>query len=316
MDALLIMLKNVLIFVLLAFPGYLLVKGKVLGEKQSGALSKLLTYVGMPFLILSATLKISFNGEFLKSILLVLVSGIAFIVATFFLAILFTRKDKDEKRKGIARFCMVFSNNGFLGIPLAKAVFGDSPAVTYIIVLNIITNILMFTLGVYLISEDKKAISLKKAFLNPVLIAFIVGMVLNMLNVNEYIPEVDTYSTYFSNIVTPLSMVILGMKMADIPFVKLFSERGTYYVSTVKLVIFPTLGVSLLLLLGLFFNVNADMIKGFFIAFAVPTAGLASAFADQYSGDVENAVIYTLGTTLISVLTLPLLYWVLNILLF
>ena len=314
MDTLLIMLKNVLIFVLLALPGYLLVKGKILGEKQSGAFSKLLTYVGMPFLILSSTLKISFDGEFLKSILFILVFGIAFIVATFFLTLLFTKKDRNEKRKGVARFCMVFANNGFLGIPLAKAVFGDSPIITYVIVLNIITNILMFIIGVYLISGDKKAISLKKAFLNPVLIAFIVGIVLKLLNVNEYVPEIDTYSTYFSNIVTPLSMVILGIKMAGIPFAKLFSEWRTYYVSAIKLVIFPALGIALLFFLRLFLNVNVDMIKGFFIAFAVPTAGLASAFADQYCGDVENATIYTLGTTLISVFTLPLLYWLLNIL--
>jgi predicted permease len=314
MDTLLIMLKNVLIFVLLALPGYLLVKGKILGEKQSGAFSKLLTYVGMPFLILSSTLKISFDGEFLKSILFILVFGIAFIVATFFLTLLFTKKDRNEKRKGVARFCMVFANNGFLGIPLAKAVFGDSPVITYVIVLNIITNILMFIIGVYLISGDKKAISLKKAFLNPVLIAFIVGIVLKFLNVNEYVPEIDTYSTYFSNIVTPLSMVVLGMKMAGIPFVKLFSKWRTYYVSAIKLVVFPSLVVAILFLLRLFLNVYTDMIMGFFIAFAVPTAGLASAFADQYCGDVENATIYTLGTTLISVFTLPLLYWLLNIL--
>ena len=125
MDALWIMLKNVIIFVALALPGYILVKSKTLEEKQSGALSKLLTYVGMPFLILSSTLNVSFAGDFLKSILLVAVFGIAFIVLTFFVTALLTKKESDEKRKGMMRFCMAFSNNGFLGIPLAKAVFGN-----------------------------------------------------------------------------------------------------------------------------------------------------------------------------------------------
>ena len=68
MDTLIVMLKNVLIFVLLAVPGYLLVKGKLVTGKDSHLLSKLLTYVGMPALILSSTLKLEFTGEFARSI--------------------------------------------------------------------------------------------------------------------------------------------------------------------------------------------------------------------------------------------------------
>ena len=58
METLQIMLKNVIIFVLLAVPGYLLVKGRLVGGKESGVLSKLLTYVGMPFMILSSSLNL------------------------------------------------------------------------------------------------------------------------------------------------------------------------------------------------------------------------------------------------------------------
>ena len=73
---------------------------------------------------------------------------------------------------------------------------------------------------------------------------------------------------------------------------------------------FPVLGIAFAL--RLVFDVTADMILGVFIAFAVPTAGLASAFADQHGGDTENAVVYTLSTTILSILTLPLLYWALT----
>ena len=66
MDTLIVMLKNVLIFVLLAVPGYLLVKGKLVTGKDSHLLSKLLTYVGMPALILSSTLKLEFTGASLS----------------------------------------------------------------------------------------------------------------------------------------------------------------------------------------------------------------------------------------------------------
>ena len=315
LDSFLIMLRNVLLFVALAIPGYILVKCKVIKEKESGAFSKLLTYVGMPFLILSSTLNVSFSGEFTVNILIIALVGIVFTVGMFFLSALAVRKGDEGKKQGMIRFCMVFSNNGFLGIPLAKAVFGDSPVVTYLIILNIITNVLMFTLGVYLISGDKSTISLKKALLSPVLIAFILGIVLNLTNVTKYVPEVGTYSSHFSNIVTPLSMTILGVKMAGVKLGRIFSNIYMYIVSALKLVAIPAVGVGIMFLLKLLFFVNADMIIGFFVAFAMPTAGLASTFSDRYDGDTENAVAFTLGSTLLSVVTIPILYWVLCLLL-
>ena len=60
-----------------------------------------------------------------------------------------------------------------------------------------------------------------------------------------------------------------------------------------------------------YFSLYTDIIIGFFIAFAMPTAGLASTFADRYDGDTENAVSFTLGTTLFSIATIPVLYWIL-----
>lgn len=313
MEALVIMLRNVLVFVALALPGFILVKTKIIGGKESGALSKLLTCAGMPFLILSSTLNVSFSGKFIGSIAIIGVFGVLFTVGLFFLSAFLIVKQDEAKRQGMMRFCMVFSNNGFLGLPLAKAVFGESPIVTYVIILNIITNILMFTLGVYLISGDKNTISLKKAFLTPVLLAFIAGIGLNLLDIKAYVPEVATFSTHFSNIVTPISMTILGIKMAGVKFGALFTGWRMYFVSGMKLVVFPALGVGILFALKLVLKIDENMIIGFFIALAMPTAGLASTFSDQHDGDTENAVVFTLGTTILSILTIPVLYWLISL---
>ena len=311
MDALWIMLKNVIVFVALALPGFLLVKTKELTPAQSGALSKLLMYVGMPFLILTNAINnITFNGELLLTIGVVALIGVAYTFAMFFASKPLTSMEREEKTKGMMRFCSVFSNNGFLGIPLAMAVFGaGSKVLMVVIILNIITNILMYTLGIYLVSGDKNAISLKKAFLNPVLIAFIIGIVVNLLNVKAYVPEIVTYSTHFSNLVTPISMTILGMKMATVSFGELFKSWKTYYVAALKLAVFPLVIVLFAFLLKMVWPViNTDVILGIFIAFSMPTAGLASTFSDNFNGDTENAVAFTLGTTLLSVVTIPLFY--------
>lgn len=313
METLLVMLKNVMIFVLLAVPGYLLVKGKLVTGKDSGLLSKLLTYVGMPALILANTFNLEFTKEVTLSLIITAIVGTAFLVGTFLLTNLLT-KEQSKKRRGMLRFCMVFANNGFIGIPLAKAVFPDNSALmTHLIVLNIVMNLTMFTLGTYLVSGDKKSMNVKKALLTPVLLAFIAGIILNLLGVTKHVADVKTYVNYFSGIVTPLSMLVLGIKLAEVPMKKLFTSGRMYYVSGIRLVLFPVLCVALMLVLQKlsFLGVNRDMILGFFIAFSMPTAGLASAFADQHKGDSENAVICTLGTTILSCATIPVLYWLL-----
>ena len=304
MEALINMLKNVLIFILLAMPGFLLVKTKILKENHTEAFSKLLTNVGIPFMILYSTLNVPFSASTVKYILFISAFSIAFTIFTFFITALLTKKDKNVNRRRMTRFAMFFSNNGFLGIPLAQAVFGsDSMVLTYLIAINIITNVLLFTLGTYLISGDKKNINVKKVFLNPVIIAFFLGIVLNLLKVKIHVPEIAKFSGYFNNIVPPLSMIVLGMKMAQVSPKRIFTNPSTYYVSFVKLVLFPVLGVAILMLLRLAFNFSSYLIVSFFIGFAVPTAGLATVFSDQYNGDTESAVCYTLGTTLLSLIT-------------
>jgi predicted Na+-dependent transporter len=110
-------------------------------------------------------------------------------------------------------------------------------------------------------------------------------------------------------------MTVLGMKMGAIKFGELFKDYRLYHVSALKLIIFPLfcVGVSFILRLFLPQFVNADIIIGVFISFAMPTAGLASTFSDNYNGDTPNAVRFTLGTTLFSTVTIPVLYWILNL---
>ena len=193
MDALIVMLKNVIIFVLLALPGFFLVKSKQLKAEQSGALSKLLTYVGMPFLTISSTLNLSFNGEVVITICVVAAIAFAYTILAVFATKPLTAKERNEKTRGMMRFAAVFANSGFLGLPLVMAVFGaDSPVMTVAIVLNIVNNVLMYTLGAYLISGDKKAISVKKALFNQIIIAFVAGVLLNLFKVKEFLPEVVT----------------------------------------------------------------------------------------------------------------------------
>ena len=318
LEAFIPMIKNVLIFIALVVPGYILVKTHAVKQEQSAILSKILMYVGMPFLILSGTLSVDMTGQMAVNLLWAFIISVGITIILFIVSKFLVVKGQEEKSLdglmakksfGMERFCTIFSNNGFLGLPLAAAVFGtNSPIFAYLVVFNIVTNTLLYTLGVYLVSGDKKSIDLKNVLLNPVLIAFILGIILNLVGMASVISEVVVFSDYFKNIVTPISMVILGIKMGGIKFKEMFASWGLYCVSCKKLILIPAISVALCFILHKLLLVDANMVMATFIAFAMPTAGLAPVFADRYNGDVKNATIFTLGTTILSLLTIPLLY--------
>lgn len=316
MDAFLIMLRNVILFAALAIPGYTLVKCNVLKKEHSAPLSKILMYVGLPFMIVSGMVNnLSINRDFLIRMLAVAAIGVIYTLVLILFSKPLSAFEKSEKTRGMIRFCTVFSNNGFLGIPLAIAVFGkDSEIFAILIVLNIINNIMIYAFGAHLVSGGGRSGGIKNAILNPVLIAFVAGLLLNLLKVKNYVPEIVNFSDYFSGIVTPISMTILGMKLAGVKVSSLFVSTKNYYVSFLKLIVAPVVIVALLFALRLIPGgiINTDVILAFFVAFAMPTAGLSTTFADTYDGDTDSAAIFTLGSTMLSILTIPLLYGLLN----
>ena len=102
----------------------------------SGALSKLLMYVGMPFLILTSTINnITFDSSLLATIGIVAGIGILYTLIMFFVSKPLTAMEREEKTRGMMRFSSVFTNNGFLGIPLAMAVFGAGSKVLMVVII-------------------------------------------------------------------------------------------------------------------------------------------------------------------------------------
>ena len=312
MEAFFTMLSNVLIFIALAVPGYVLAKTRLISDKESAPLSRLLIYVGVPFMVASNLIDITFDSHALQIILLSTLIGIIYTVICYFLSIPATHYIKDLKTQGVARFEIFAGNNGFLGIPLAVAVFSDMPlVVTGVIIVNLINNVSMYTIGIYSISGDKKNISIKKLLTNPCLIGFAVGLILNFTKVSSVLPQVSDYLSRSQAIVTPISMIIIGIKLGSIKLLDIFKSKNMYIVSFYKLILVPFIITAVLLLVRIWINVPSELILGLFVAFAVPSASLATTFADNFGGDSKSAAIFTIGTTILSVNTIPVLYYLL-----
>lgn len=317
MQELLIMLKNVLVFVALAVPGYILVKTKILSVKDSNILSKVLVNIAVPFLILSSVLDVDLSPKMAVQLLMVALIAFVGLLGTYFLSKPTSMIEKDASQRGVTRFSMFFPNNGFLGLPLAIALFDNTmpEIIAFVAIINVVTNILILILGSYTISGDKKYISVKGILTSSVLIAFIIGLILNLTKVCDIVPEIKSYSNHLKGLVTPLSMTIIGMKFGEINFKSLFTDKKLYLVSLIRLVVFPVLVVLVVFALRIFLPITNEMIIAVFIGFAMPIAALCTTLADKFNIEGNNASIYVLGTTLFSVITLPILYSLLMLIL-
>ena len=304
-----VMLKSVIIFVLLAVPGYIAVKTKLFKSEDSNVLSNLAIYVAVPFFIVSSTVSIDLTGEMAINLLLVALFYSVFMVLAIFLAKLFIKKDNEKGLSGLERFCVIFANNGFIGLPLAEAVFGPtSPILAYIVVINVINVTMLMVLGSYMFSGDKSSISLKGIVKSPAVIAFVIAIIINLIGVKEVSSEVIYYSNYLKSLVTPISMTILGVKFADVKISALFTSKKLYYISLLKLVVVPVIVIAIMLVVNIFVEIDKGIIFTMFIGFATSTASLTTSLADRYKVGEQEASIYVLGTTLFSVVTLPILY--------
>lgn len=218
------------------------------------------------------------------------------------------------------RICVITSfmgNVGFMGIPVMKALFPQSPEMLiYTAVFILGFNIASWTLGVYTITGDKKHISLRKALLNPPTAALVVALPLFFFK--SYIPSdvltpLSSGIGYLSDMTLPLSMIILGIRLADIKFKVLFTDVKVYVVCLIKLVAAPLICFGIMYLLKLVFPaLDKSIIVTAYIVIAMPSASLTLTFAEMFDGDRATAVKTTILTTLLSVITIPLLMLLCN----
>ncbi len=211
---------NVVMIVILAVPGFALRKVRLLPDKAASVFAVLLLYISQPFLMMASL----FNKEFQSSMLVnfgwVLLFAVVLQLLVYFVSKLVFCKTKEEASRRACVACSYLGNVGFMGIPVMEMLFpGNSDMVLYTVVYNIAFNAMSWTLGVFTITGDKKRINPLKIVLNPPMIAVIVSLPFFFLNV--HIPEqVMTPISYLGDMTLPLSMVILGVRLADMRLVR------------------------------------------------------------------------------------------------
>jgi predicted permease len=322
-------LINVGMMTALAIPGFLLKKKDMLPEKAVAALVAVLVFVSQPFITISGFMEKKYEPTLLANMGIALLFSLVFHVIVYFVArtvfFAITKRangDADDETKEKARMdawqnkaCTVASfmgNAGFMGLPVMKALFPNNPEMLiYTAVINIGFNIASWTLGVYTITGNKKDMGLKRALCNPPTLALVVGLPLFFFN--AYIPvevftPVSTAVNYLADMTLPLSMIILGIRFADLKIKELFTSAKVYLVCFLKLIVSPLICFALMFVTRLIFPaLDAYVIIAVFVIMAMPTAALTLSFAEMYDGDRLTVVKSTVLSTFLSIVTIPLL---------
>ena len=303
------MLGMVLLFAALLIPGYILGKTGLIGDAATVSFSNLLMYVAMPFLVFSKLLEMDLSAIGVWELAVSALLPIVLVALLYPICILLCRAPEVKRRAMM--FCAIFPNCGFLGIPLAGAIWPDRPQiVVYISVFNVVSTFLLLTVGVCILSGDRQQINLKKTLVNPILFAVILGVICSYFKVSEHVGMLLTYSETLAQLTTPLAMTVLGFELSKLRFFEMWKNAGVYLTSLIKLCISPLLALGVLLLcracMGM--ELGEDLLFAMLIATAVSTAASAPAMAKKYGADAEYAATLTLTDTLLCVAVLPLLY--------
>lgn len=307
-----------LVLFALAVPGFILKKTNLVRSDSLYSISNILLCFAQPMLIIQAFAvdPIAPTGETLLNFLWVFLFSVAAIFLTFGaskLCFLFMKGDEQRRKRDVLVFVGTFSNCAFVGLPFIDMFTGgNSEAMMYITVFTVAFNLILWTLGAYLITQDKKQISLKKALLNPCTIGSVIGFILflvpqiNIFNMDE-VAELSQIVTYGGGMTAPLSMLVVGVRIAELSPKQLFCDKTLYLTAFVRLILSAGLTYLLILpfkLTGVFAD-SPYVLLAPVIAMAMPPAASVVAFAEKLDGEKElAAAAYSLGTIL-AIVSLP-----------
>ena len=290
-----ILLRQIAIMALLAAVGVYLSRKGFLSPQGTKDLGAILLRVIIPCVIVK-----SYITEFSRERLLELALSAGLALIGFILAMVISYLVFGKRRR-LENFAASFCNAGFIGIPLAQAIIGEE-GVFYIAASVALLNLFQWTYGVYIMADRKDAISARTIAKNPVVIAIVIGVVLFVSRIP--VPGIVTSTLgYIAGMNTPIAMILMGTYLAKLPLKKLLDKRA-YGCVLFRLVIIPAV---ILLVFWALPVANMDIALAAFLAAATPVGANICVFAQQYDCDYEFSVVTVCLSTLLSVITVPLL---------
>ena len=295
--------------------GFIARKKRLMNDTFDTMLSQLVFTVTLPALILNSVL----SSESLPSahdIGFTLLYALMYFVLSIALSLIIGRllyRKMPRETRGAHEFMMVFGNTGFIGYAVLASVLNQT-AVLYAAIYNIIFNIIIFSIGVMLItgtieSNDERR-SWKKqlgavghALLKPAVIASSVAAVMAIFEIHAPGSPIQQACDLLGGMTVPAAMLVVGSSIAKMPLHDIFTDGWSYLTTFIRLVAMPLI---------VFFVFRLFVHDPFILAIlvllsAMPVASNGTMLSLAYSGDTRSIARGTFLTTVLSVITLPLI---------
>lgn len=297
-----ILFKQLIIMFAMLALGVWMKRSKMMSETTFKELGVFLLYVISPIVVFrgylvaptqvnTMRLLVSFGASF---ILLLMIIGIATLI---------------YHKDGLSIFASIFTNSGFMGIPLVVALFSQeavfvlSPLLSWLFVIQ-------WTLGIVVVTKDPRSMSFKKVMLNPVIIATIVGVIVYFLHIP--IPEVlDEFLGRIGAMLMPIAMIVLGSSFAHLSFKNVFLDARVWLMVLVRLFVLPLFVVVALSVIAKDFELVAYTLL---VAMSAPIGANVAILAQQYNKDTTLAASQIMLTTLFSIISMPLMVFIADML--
>lgn len=295
-----VLLNQVLVLFVLMGIGYILKKKEKLTQAGIDQMTFLVLYIVMPCIIFYSFQK-EFDPQMMDNLLITLAVATAIHVGFVALShLIFNgRFIPDDYQKNCLRFGAIYCNCAFMGFPLLSTILG-SEGVFLGSAYNGIFALFIWTHGLLLYLRRFDFRSLLKAFLNPNIIATLLGMIFFCFSLQ--LPTAVMLSLRFvSEINTGLSMIIIGTIMTQLPLNTLFSNWKIWFSVLLRNLIFPIAAVYICFLCGL----RGNLLLTEAVLSACPTAGMAVLFAALTDKDTVYPSKVMMLSTLLSLVTVP-----------
>ena len=299
MDLAIITTKQVMELLLMILAGAACCKLRVFKPADKSVLANLLLYLVVPAMVLDSYM-VEFDPATFHNLLLTFGLSAVVLTAGILISAAASRGTPKEKRP-LVWFACSFSNAGYMGFPLIRALFGTE-GVLYASAFLTVFNILIFTVGTTVLSGQVDARKIVRSIVTtPCILAVAAGLVIYLCRV----PVPGTIAEpvgLVGDMNTPLSMIITGITIASSDLKQLLRNPSLFRTLGVRMLLIPALGLGLFALLGLHGTVPTIVL----LLEACPTAAITTMLAIQYRADEELAAGAVVFSTLSSIVILPL----------
>ena len=313
-----IITNQILILALLAIIGVVATKLKVITEEVKNSIASIVFNITLPALIITSVSNVELNREILYNSLLVFILSHVGILLLYFTGKISRTLLKIKDKKGnIHLIHTMLGNVAFLGYPLFSALFPGGEGLLYAVIFHLTQDIYIWTIGVF---EFKNAKNLKfkeslKHLVNPNTISFAIGALMLALNIK--LPEyIDAPISGLGKTTIYLAMLYIGAVLAQNTMITALKKPEIYMLIFNKMLLIPFLLLLVINFVSLVLNIHIGNIAKTVVVMqtAMPCMAMVVVLAKKFGSDDIHATENLFLSTILSLATLPLIYFLIQIL--